>query len=598
MLNNRFTKVVLVITSVSIATLAIFPSVAQSDVAPIFDANEGWTTPVEAQTPGNMAALFIDNSHLSRPGVSYLVHSGLNPSQSSVDPTCESTDDTKCNFSSYSFLATIPTCVSAADVNCLAEVGAIDSNGTKVVGSFSRYLPDKAQNEYVGNPSWNLPSGTGASLFTLPGVDNLAGNSYLVAVNMGGVGSRVAGQEGINLLDFSASIVPVQLIEVGDLFANTGCPLTPRICNPGVIKLTRPDGTVTWGLSGGTGGAGKYSCAGISWRENICAQKQAFPANYRFYIKVRLTLMPTGWLHGRISDPNIEITSDGKVSELTVTANPIKVPLVYKRYQWNEMPAALQKLYDPTRGSYVGGNWSYSQRLLSATDSLDPLKRSMTSSPPPYENNAMDELVSWLPFVDDKATAMPSYWSVRSLSGNELRNANACFTNPKQLNGIVTTNSTQYSAGPPEFNKSEGFLNYKVASPHFASSGEAFKGSYDLAMRSDVARCIYGFSKAPVSAKVSVVSADGTPQIATTVFSESNGWVYLKARNFEFSAPSVRVKLEQDAPAPVVTATPEPTKTPVAVANAKKVTIKCVKGKMTKKVTALKPVCPAGFKKV
>lgn len=538
-----------------------------------------------------MAALFIDNSHLSRPGVSYLVHSGLNPLQSSVDPTCDSTTDAKYNFSAYSFLATIPTCISAEDVNCLAEVGAIDANGTKIVGSFSRYLPDKAQNEYVGNPDWNLPSGSGASLFILPGVDNPAGNSYLVAVNMGGVGSRVKGNEGINLQDFSASIVPVQLVDTGNLFAYTGCPVTPRICNPGVIKLTRPDGTVTWGLSGGTGGAGKYSCAGISWRENICAQKQACPANYRFYIKVRLTLMPTGWLHGRISDANIAITTQGKVSELTVTANPIKVPVVYKRYQWNEMPAALQKLYDPTRGSYVGGNWSYSQLLLSATDALDPMKRSMTSSPPPYENNAMDELISWLPYVDDKAIAMPSYWSVRSLSGKELSNANSCFTNPKQLNGIVTTNSTQYSAGPPEFDRKEGFLNYKVASPHFTTSGDAFKGSYDLAMRSDVARCIYGFSKAPVSAKVSVVSADGTPQVATTVFSEKDGWVYLTARNFEFLSPSVRVKLEQEAPAPSATAETKPVSSPT------KTTITCVKNKTIKKVSGASPKCPAGYKK-
>jgi hypothetical protein len=587
-MNDRFTKVALAITSALVALLAIFPSVAQSDVAPIFDANEGWTTPLEAQQSGNMAALFIDNSHLSRPGVSYLVHSGLNPSQSSVDPTCDSTEDTKCNFSQFSFLATIPTCTSATDVNCLAEVGAIDANGTKVIGSFSRYLPDKAQNQYVGNPDWNLPSGSGASLFTLPGVDNPAGNSYLVAVNMGGVGSRVKGNEGINLQDFSASIVPVQLLDISNILPNVGCFSVPRICNSGVNKLTRPDGTVTWGLSGGFGGAGKYSCAGVSWGEGICAQKQAFPANYRFYIKVRLTLMPTGWLHGRISDPNIAITTQGKVSELTVTANPIKVPVVYKRYQWNEMPAALQKLYDPTRGSYVGGNWSYSQQLLSTTDALDPMKRSMTSSPPPYENNAMDELISWLPYVEDKAIAMPSYWSVRSLSGKELSNANSCFTNPKQLNGIVTTNSTQYSAGPPEFDKNEGFLNYKVASPHFASSGDVFKGSYDLAMRSDVARCIYGFSKAPVSAKVSVVSASGMPQVATTVFSEKDGWVYLTARNFEFSSPSVRVKLEQEAPTPVVTAP-----TPVA----KKTTITCNKGKVSKQVTGISPKCPTGFRK-
>ncbi|MTA20539.1 MAG: hypothetical protein F2530_04420, partial [Actinobacteria bacterium] len=109
-MNKRFTKVVLAITSVSIAMLAIFPSVALSDVAPIFDPNEGWTTPNEAQTPGNMAALFIDNSHMSRPGVSYLTQNGLNPSNSAIDPTCTSTDDGKCDFTNYNFLATLPTC--------------------------------------------------------------------------------------------------------------------------------------------------------------------------------------------------------------------------------------------------------------------------------------------------------------------------------------------------------------------------------------------------------------------------------------------------------------------------------------------------------
>jgi hypothetical protein len=33
------------------------------------------------------------------------------------------------------------------------------------------------------------------------------------------------------------------------------------------------------------------------------------------------------------------------------------------------------------------------------------------------------------------------------------------------------------------------------------------------------------------------------------------------------------------------------------VAATKKITIACVKGKMTKKVTAVKPLCPAGYKK-
>ena len=45
--------------------------------------------------------------------------------------------------------------------------------------------------------------------------------------------------------------------------------------------------------------------------------------------------------------------------------------------------------------------------------------------------------------------------------------------------------------------------------------------------------------------------------------------------------------------------TPTPTPTPSASTKApiKAVTITCIKGKMTKKVTAAKPKCPTGYKK-
>jgi hypothetical protein len=117
-------------------------------------------------------------------------------------------------------------------------------------------------------------------------------------------------------------------------------------------------------------------------------------------------------------------------------------------------------------------------------------------------------------------------------------------------------------------------------------------------MRSDIARCVYGFSKAPIKAELSIVSADGSPQIATTVLGEKNGWVFLSAANFEFSAPIIKAKLSQEVvveptPTPTATATPTPTKKPVV---AKKTTITCVKGKTSKKVTAIKPKCPTGFK--
>ncbi|NDE48230.1 MAG: hypothetical protein EB019_04610, partial [Actinobacteria bacterium] len=53
-------------------------------------------------------------------------------------------------------------------------------------------------------------------------------------------------------------------------------------------------------------------------------------------------------------------------------------------------------------------------------------------------------------------------------------------------------------------------------------------------------------------------------------------------------------------PTPVATptSTPTPTPTPTVIAPvAKKITITCIKGKTTKKVSGVNPKCPKGYKK-
>jgi hypothetical protein len=71
----------------------------------------------------------------------------------------------------------------------------------------------------------------------------------------------------------------------------------------------------------------------------------------------------------------------------------------------------------------------------------------------------------------------------------------------------------------------------------------------------------------------------------------------MSANGFTYSAPTVKIKLSQE-PEVIVTPTPTPTPTPSASTKtvAKKVTITCIKGKTSKKVTAVKPKCPAGYK--
>jgi hypothetical protein len=195
----------------------------------------------------------------------------------------------------------------------------------------------------------------------------------------------------------------------------------------------------------------------------------------------------------------------------------------------------------------------------------------------------------------NKAGAMTSSWSFRTLSNREMNGANNCFTSTPGIKGLVSTNSTTYSAGPPVFK--DGALNYQVASAHFLPDGVTpFKGNYNLVMRSDVARCIYGFSNAPISASISVVSSEGSADVATTVAAEKDGWISLSANNFQFSSPTIQVKFTQDAA--VVTPKVNPSAAPIAPKPpVKQVTITCVKGKTSKKVSGTKPACPAGYKK-
>jgi hypothetical protein len=70
----------------------------------------------------------------------------------------------------------------------------------------------------------------------------------------------------------------------------------------------------------------------------------------------------------------------------------------------------------------------------------------------------------------------------------------------------------------------------------------------------------------------------------------------MTAGGFTFSTPSIKVKLSQEVTTPAAAATPSPSASAKPV-TPKKTTITCVKGKTTKKVTAIKPTCPTGYKK-
>jgi hypothetical protein len=224
----------------------------------------------------------------------------------------------------------------------------------------------------------------------------------------------------------------------------------------------------------------------------------------------------------------------------------------------------------------------------------------------PGRDGALDAYNVWAPYIGDYAFTINQTWTV----------SNALVANPEERRcpsrgvvGVVATNASAYSATAPVYNKDTGTLDYRVAAPHYGpyidgKSEKVNSGTYGLSMASSQVKCLYGMEKLPPSASISITSSEGKESVSTVELKSSGDWVYLDAKNFTFSSPTLKIKLNQSATPATSAASSTSAGSSSAVksaaptkAAAPRVSITCVKGKLTKKVSGTAPKCPAGFKK-
>ena len=473
----------------------------------------------------------------------------------------------------FQYNALIGACDSQLTSNCINKVFAIDASGKEVLGNTVGAFPGKTKYTYEGNPLIGLPEGSSAVVVEFPGITHKGGAEFLVVTYL--QGSRGFGEKLFKVEQFNSAIFAISRV-AGNCRAPEPEPTLRADTTLGGRSMRQG------GCDKGNNNATARACAMTSATE--CAMPWTMPTDISFGISLKLHEKVKGWLHGRLSDAVATITAAGDGDQLlTIQGKPSVVPGIHAWYQKSDFPTSLKNFYSNYSSVLLntnGAGWPSSDGKIS--DGPDGLPYSILKEGFGYDEGSFKEVLAWINAAGDKATYAPTIWSFRSMESSQYE---SCMKGSDSLSGIVSTNSTMYIGNPPTFDKESQSLDYKVMSPHSLPNGTEFKGSYDLVIKSEVARCIYGFSSAPVSAKISILSADGTTQVATTTFNERNGWMYLVARGFTFSSPTVRVKLTQEV-----------AKAPTANAP-KKSTITCVKGKSSKKVTAVKPACPSGWKK-
>ena len=518
------------------------------------DSSEESYYPDVKHEPGWMGITFDNSISLVEPSrlfAQLIPHSGDAQGQKMF--VCTSTKDAPCQDPAYGYIfhSNLTECSTPSQNDCIQEFGKVNADGSI---TDAVHTTDYVNNgSFTGDPAIGLPDGHGPNIWTLKD----GSNNQTYAVNIGLDGDWIRSQSKVNIYGFSASIQPVKEVMGPEYHA-------PRVT---IVKRSFGDGP-GWDTMALIKGCQIYE-------EGKCALRQSFDLNSNYVLKVRLSQPINGWLHGRMNSANFDLKTNPDNSVLlTITAKPLAVPMVNGWAKWTDLPENIKALYPVGTGG-TGGS-------LDDFVTKDLAKRTLLTQSQVAGQQAINEMNAWLPLLSNKANNMKTLWSARTMNGQLPIDTSKC-PNSGGLTGIVGTNAAVYSDGPPAFDPSTSSLNYTVGAPHFDSAGTVFNGFYQLNLRSDIARCIYGFSKAPISAKVEIASSDGTPRVAVTSLTEKNGWLNLTAAGFEFSTPKISVKLQQEG---TTTAT-------TAKAIAKKTT--CIKGKISKVVTTA--TCPTGYKK-
>ena len=527
-----------------IRTTAILASTVLTFCLPNVSAHaDAWSISGAGSPNGTMIAAITEGADFA--GVSRRISHIVHLDGSSDEFLCPDgpTEDASCSLeTSGSYLysnSVLPACANDAQMDCVEGLsfGKVDGELTK-----ASLIRETAGQTYPALAApLNLPAGGTVSIWDAPGLPNAAGTTkYAVQVNA--ESGMSAGSGGFHTFALSASIIPIS-DRSGSAYKTAK-----------LVSSKRPDGKA--GIDGW-----EFTTGCAVTEDNYCAVTEDFAPNSKFSLSIRASNEITGWFKGRIQKPNVAIEKfSAQNNRITMAAEPVTVARL----------AALVTAVNTTDH----GKEILSRSMRSGRAGM--FEGETLRNTRPDMNDSLDWVEEFRKAANDTAAGTSTLWNFATLAGGAENDP--CFEDKTRVIGVVTTNATALAVGAPEF--ANNVLDYKVAGLHYAPDGKTLnEGTYDLIMRSDVARCLYGFTKAPISAKISVVGEGGENKVATTVVSEKNGWLKMAAYGFTFSSPTISVKLTQ------------------AKASAKKTTITCAKGKLTKKITAVGPKCPAGYKK-
>lgn len=305
-----------------------------------------------------------------------------------------------------------------------------------------------------------------------------------------------------------------------------------------------------------------------------------FPRDIKIRIRLNLGNVLNdlwGWFHGRVISPDVIMSLNSDLGVLEISGAPSFTPMgLTEAKKINELSPNLN-LFGCDNQPGVNVCPPKPGILWFSTDGNSDI--SFFSA---FEKE----------FKEISTVGVRSEWWIETTRWPNDAQIENCTAPQDGFAGIVTTNSTMYSAAPPIWDANDKSFVFQVASPHRGLDGKLNQGYYSLVLPLALAECRWGKDLAKAKAVVSIVSDDGTSQVSVATFKVSNNLLIFNVSGFNYSSPKIKISLAPDPQAKLV----EKIDSKPATVAVKK-TIICKKGSKVKKVTAITPKCPKGYKK-
>ena len=508
---------------------------------------------------GARGILFIENAAAFNPiGLIKYSHIPFFKSDGSIEPSdfwnfkkCSNWTDSNCPIKSgYQVEGRVflGTCLNEIELGCIESFKVFNSIGA----GKNLTLIEKSYGSTIDTPqdlNLGIPRSSSPTVY-----QSEEGNFFVARAWL----DVVIGGTQPPIYKFDADITPVTRES------------DPSLLLPTVVNVVNP----LTGLGNVGVTSSKPGCIAIDI--GICYKAKFSGHEYKYLMSVRVPRTVSGWLRGRVGDPDFDVQLKNVNSQvITVTAKPLKMPIAGGWVKYSELPNGFIEKVWPS-GGY---------------DS-NPISSYYLMASPSQGDRGFEEYSAWSPYLKEKALTSVSTWSFGTNMGGSEQ---SCLNVPGGISGFVASNASVYSSKPPQWDSANSTLTFKVAAPHNDENGNQNLGTYTLAMPLASIKCLYGKSDLPPSATVSIVYEKEVTTVATVSLKSDSGWIFFSANEFHYSSPTIMVKFNQQRP--LSSSVEQSNQTvPVKKTALKAKTINCRNGKMVKKVSGSNPKCPKGFK--